>query len=217
MTSLLRKHLNWVYASLLVGLLCSQWQCANSVNAMQATADADEMGVFPRSPNLDAIDDGLNCDTTLDGDCDGVWTDCDADDTDPGILMAKTCDDDRDGYADEFCRTYADEDGDGVISSEERAAYGYNCDVCPLDADTNQTDSNGDGMGDLCSPAAVQEPSDTHETLVADDSADIIGESESSTTDTETKNNRKNTKIYDALHPLNLKRDWPKLNSNLNQ
>ncbi len=152
MATLLQKSAKFSLISLLFLLLVTQWNCAQPVSVSKSEEVSEEESADLIPVDLSLVDDGLDCDTSLDQDCDGVWTDCDADDTDPGILITRSCDSDRDGYADELCHNYADADGDALISNEERASYGFNCDVCPLVADADQADSNADGIGDLCSP-----------------------------------------------------------------
>lgn len=89
---------------------------------------------------------------SVDADGDGVYTSCDVDDNDATITDIKeVCDDpDFDGFVNTACDEVADLDGDGTVTDEERAVLGVNCDVCPLDYDPDQLDSNNDGVGDAC-------------------------------------------------------------------
>lgn len=171
----------------LMGLL--QSQCADQMNAgVEAVSESENVIVKIVSPDL--LKQGLDCDVSIDGDCDGVWTDCDADDTDSGILMSKICDQDRDGYADDLCADVADANDDGLIDDDERLFYGVNCDVCPLVVNEDQADENSDGIGDVCSPSSSTDDEGTEaaEEDVELDISDPQQESENDEVETETLN-----------------------------
>lgn len=102
------------------------------------------------SGSPDIVDPGTDiADTDVDGD--GIP---DADD--PDLTDGPLADPDDDGWTNEVEAAngtnpnLADTDSDGIIDSE---------DICPLDADPGQTDSNSDGIGDACTGACSEDDS----------------------------------------------------------
>jgi len=122
----------------------------------------DDCDTCPLDANNDADGDGVcgnvdNCPTTAnadqtDTDSDGYGNACDADDDNDGCLdgddpnpLTYSGDSDNDGLHDDCdaCPLDAnnDADGDGVCG---------NVDNCPTTANADQTDTDGDGYGNVC-------------------------------------------------------------------
>ena len=117
-----------------IGDVCDN--CVADINANQADSDGDGRGDLCDACVSDPLND-------LDGD--GLCADVD---NCPFIFNpAPQTDADGDGAGDacDFCPldSFNDIDGDGVCGD---------VDNCPADANTDQADSNSDGVGDVCTP-----------------------------------------------------------------
>jgi len=128
------------------GVCDDEDNCPDTANADQADSDGDGIG--------DACEES-DCEADIDED--GI---CDADDNCPMTANADQADHDMDGMGD-ICDE--DDDNDGVNDEDDAFPFdasetmdsdsdgiGNNADNCPDNANTNQTDSDGDGIGDVC-------------------------------------------------------------------
>lgn len=135
----------------------------------------------------------LTCASDADCDGDGVWNPCDQDDGDVAVLdITATCDEDEDGFVDTACTSL--DDGDDLVSDDERNAMGVNCDVCPDITNADQIDSDQDGVGDDCVAAqdafapdiglnAAPAASDPETAPAADEDAADVAADEATTAD----------------------------------
>jgi hypothetical protein len=82
----------------------------------------------------DCVNCGMDCDAVTDSDGDGTPDGCDRCPNDPGKVDQGVC---GCGVAD------ADPDGDELLDCEDN---------CPLAANADQADFDGDGLGDACDP-----------------------------------------------------------------
>ena len=125
-----------------IGDMCDV--CPDGIN----TADADSDGV------CDALDRCPNANDGLDSDSDGIPNACD---NCPNTINTNQADFDNDGIGD-VCDTCTDIDGDGagdpgyIITgcSIPTGVMATVFDNCPFDANEDQLDSDGDGIGDAC-------------------------------------------------------------------
>jgi hypothetical protein len=159
------------------GVLDSSDNCPNDANTNQENADGDAQGdacdACPNSATGDTDGDGVcdnldlctGVDSTGDSDSDGI-----CDDSDVCTGADSSGDSDSDGVCDDSdaCPNSAtgDTDGDGVCdnldlctgndTSGDSDSDGVCTDIdnCPNDANTNQLDSDSNGIGDVCEPVA---------------------------------------------------------------
>lgn len=88
---------------------------------------------------------------SIDVDGDGIISTYDEDDNDPNNVNIKPeYDTDQDGQIDSFCMYY-DSDDNGTLSASEYATASVFCDNC-IGTNNDQTDTDADGLGDVCDP-----------------------------------------------------------------
>ena len=127
------------------GILDFEDNCIFIPNPDQADADGDGEGDVCEDADADGIIDSKdNCINTpnidqADSDGDGIGDVCDDDRDGDGVLNTEDDCPDSPGTAE--TNGCPDSDGDGVINKEDN---------CPDVANSDQADSDGDGIGDVC-------------------------------------------------------------------
>ena len=140
------------------GVLDAEDNCPDVPNADQANSDGDDLG-----DACDNCPDAANADQA-DSDDDGTGDACDdcpddPDKTEPGVCGCGMPDDDIDGDG-AVCEDNCPEVPNPDQTDSDQDGLGDVCDNCPGASNADQTDSDGDGAGDACD-GCVDDPNKT--------------------------------------------------------